>query len=190
MAPTQDYRKYYDLERYLLEDVGQWFRDSGRLRPLDLFLILHWKSPRAKTKALDRLKARCGTFERATTRIARSLREASDNKERLTLLMRDWGFRFPTATALLTILYPEDFTIYDVRVRSGISFSKIRESYSERTWESVWGSYVAYKKRVIKRTPRGFSPRDKDRYLWGRSLFQDARCTLEQRSKRRKRESD
>ena len=30
--------------------------------------------------------------------------------------MRDWKLRLPTASAVLTVLYPEDFTVYDQRV--------------------------------------------------------------------------
>ncbi|MGJ9384908.1 hypothetical protein [Salipaludibacillus sp. CF4.18] len=37
-------------------------------------------------------------------------------KEKLRYVMKAWDFRLPMATAILTVLYPDDFTVYDVRV--------------------------------------------------------------------------
>jgi hypothetical protein len=35
-----DYRKYYDSENYLLKEVGQGFRITGKLKPADFYTIL------------------------------------------------------------------------------------------------------------------------------------------------------
>jgi hypothetical protein len=169
-----DYVKLTDLERYLFEDVGGKFRDSGKLKPLDLFLILHWKSRRAKIRNRDKLKKKSGSFEKATKQIATSLQSANSDEERLRALMERWGLRLPTASAILTVLYPEDFTIYDARVRRQLGLGRMRETYSQRTWNDMWSRYLRFKDTVMKETPPHLCLRDKDRYLWGKSLYEDA----------------
>ncbi len=170
-----DFVRIANLERYLFENVGKTFRDKGKLRPLDLFLILHWKSRRAKNKNRDKLKKKSGSFEKATKQIATSLQKASSPEGQLRVLMERWGLRLPTASAILTVLYPEHFTIYDIRVRDQLGLDRIRESYSEADWGTMWDSYLQFKKKVIDKTPPNLCLRDKDRYLWGKSLYEDAK---------------
>lgn len=45
-----DYLKYYDVEKYLLEEVGKRFRETGELEPADFYTILIWKAERAKNR--------------------------------------------------------------------------------------------------------------------------------------------
>jgi hypothetical protein len=40
------------------------------------------------------------------------------------ILMRDWGLRLPMASAILTVLFPEEFTVYDQRVCGSLSVSR------------------------------------------------------------------
>jgi len=86
--------KFYHLERYLLEEVGPRFRSSGTIDPIDLFIIFVWKANRAKTRVRDNLKRRAnGSFSEAASKIASALSAAKDQKERLGILMQDWGLR-------------------------------------------------------------------------------------------------
>ena len=57
MADATDYRKFYNLEEYLLGEVGPRFRTSGIIRPIDMFMIFIWKANRAKTKYKDNSKS-------------------------------------------------------------------------------------------------------------------------------------
>jgi hypothetical protein len=112
-----DYRKFYDanIESYLLTEVRGRFENSGKITPLDFYLILHWKAPRVKNVHKERLKRRAnGNFACAVDQIAEALHGTSDPKGRLAILMENekWGFRLPTATAVLTILFPQEFTVY------------------------------------------------------------------------------
>ena len=169
-----DFVRIANLEKYLFENVGKTFRDKGKLSPLDLFLILHWKSRRAKNKNRDKLKMKSGSFGKATKQIAASLQKANSPEERLRVLMEKWGLRLPTASAILTVLYPEHFTIYDIRVRDQLGLDRMRESYSAAHWNTMWDSYLQFKNMVIENTPSNLCLRDKDRYLWGKSLYEDA----------------
>jgi hypothetical protein len=169
-----DYLKYYHLEKYLFEDVRRRFQDRGELAPLDLFPILQWKSQRAKNRNRNKLKEQAGgCFETAARKIGAGLFKANSPEDRLKLLMREWSLRLPTATAILTILYPEEFTVYDVRVRGQLGRGPIREHYSEKQWNSIWDSCLKFRGAVIEKTPANLCLRDKDRYLWGKSFYQE-----------------
>lgn len=176
MAGATDYRNFYRLEDYLLYEVGPRFRTSGIIEPVDLFMIFIWKANRAKTKIRDNLKKRANeSFGDAVAQIAAALSATKDRKERLAILMRDWGFRLPMASAVLTILYPRDFTVYDrrlcdllkLRYRSGLPFS-----------EKTWIEYERYQEAVCKNTPPGLTLRNRDRYLRLQSIKKDARAAV------------
>ncbi len=53
---------------------------------------------------------------------------------RLTLLLEKWHFPIPTATAILTVLYADLFTVYDIRARGelGIKDFAGRKNQAER----------------------------------------------------------
>jgi hypothetical protein len=62
-----DHTRFYNIEQYLFEEVGRKFSATGDISGFDFLLILHWKSVRAKTKAVQRLKQIVGgTFDQAT----------------------------------------------------------------------------------------------------------------------------
>ena len=70
------------------------------------------------------------------------------------------------ASAILTVLWPEDFTVYDIRVCSQLkSFLKL----ADLKFEKMWPDYLEYRNAVIKCVPIDCSLRDKDKYLWGKS---------------------
>jgi hypothetical protein len=169
-----NYLKYYDLEKYLFGDVSVRFRKDGVIDHVDFYMILIWKANRAKNRARDRLAREAGSFSNAIREIGTALRETKGAKERLGVLMnKRWDFRLATATAILTVLYPEEFTIYDERVVGQLGkFRKLgHKSFSDRLWEG----YSEFKRVVEKSTPAELSLRDKDRYLWGKSFYEKAK---------------
>jgi hypothetical protein len=169
MAEAMDYVKFYHLERYLLEEVGPQFRSSGTIDPADLFMIFVWKANRAKTRVRDKLKGHAnGSFTEAARKIGAALYAAKDQKERLGILMRDWGLRLPMASAILTILYPEFFTVYDVRVCEMLNIACKDPRFSDK----CWNEYESFKDALCKNTPPDLCLRDKDRFLWGKSFWE------------------
>jgi len=170
MEDKIDYRKFYDDEQYLL-DVGQAFRKGEPLDAADFYMMLVWKANRAKNYHRERLKRISGkSFKNAISMIASGLRDRSEVADRLELLMSEWGFALPTATAILTLLYPEEFTVYDVVVCKELGWIyRPYLSYSPK----LWSYYLAYKQAVIEATPAGLSLRDKDRFLIGRAYRKD-----------------
>jgi hypothetical protein len=165
-----DYQKFYNLEGYLFGEVRERFRSSGVIEPVDLFMIFIWKSNRAKTKVRDRLKKFAGDFSTAAKRIAKVLSAESDNEKRLHFLLLECGLRLPMATAILTVLFPEEFTVYDIRVCGELGIA----DFSSLSREKIWPKYQEYIAAVRAVAPPHFSLRDADRFLFGRSVRKDA----------------
>ncbi len=158
---------FYNPESKAFPDLAKRFAISGRLTGEELYLILDWKAPRARTNHLKRLTKQ-RTFEQAAAELSEALTTAEKDEDRLRLLMQPpWSFRLPTATAILAVLYPERFTVYDVRVCS------VLDKFGEldgRAWsdDTTWRSYLAFMTEVRKAAPEGKSLRDADRWLWGK----------------------
>jgi hypothetical protein len=55
-------------------------------------------------------------MDSAVCELTKGVAERSERADKLRYLLADWGFRLPMATAILTVLYPEEFTVYDTRV--------------------------------------------------------------------------
>lgn len=166
-----DYLKYYNLEAYIFEDVHQRFHAEHSLGAFDLFSIVIWKANRAKSKIARKLLAQDPEGRRDLESIARtltaSLYEAPNHKERLRLLMKTWKFALPMASSILSVCYPEDFTVYDYRVRELLG--KFPELNNLTEFEKIWVGYNEYKARVSQLVPAELNLRDQDRYLWGKS---------------------
>jgi hypothetical protein len=175
-----DYRKFYDanLESYPLTEVRRRFQESTEITPLDFYLILHWKAPRAKNRTRERLaRVANGGFSCTVKEIGRMLHETSDSANRLGVLMsrrpRGWGFRLATATAILTVLFPEDFTVYDTRVCESLG-GRFRNLKDRCFSPDLYAKYSNFKREVERTAPPQLSLRDKDRYLWGKSFYEQA----------------
>ncbi len=174
-----DYRKFYYLEDYLFNEVRSRFHEQRYLSAEDFFCIVIWKANRAKSKVAERLLSmgkRLSTsreepdLSKIVEALTAGLANQKDCKERLRCLLCSWGFRLPMASAILTVLYPEDFTVYDGRV------CDVLDAFHNLTnltnFESVWRGYMAFKRRVEEVAPQELSLRDKDRWLWGRSFYE------------------
>lgn len=81
--------------------------------------------------------------------------------------MEEWQFALPMASAILSVCWPDDFTVYDYRVRE--SLKDFPESNNLSDFEKIWASYERYKASVNEFVNLPLKLRDKDRYLWGQS---------------------
>jgi hypothetical protein len=163
---------YYSPEALVFPAIERTFADTGKLDPMALYLILDWKASRARTKHRSRLARIGGSFRAAAGMIAADLHTAAGPEQRLGLLLTKWGFRLPTATAILTVLYPDIFTIYDIRVCNALdAFHQL----GDRNWSAeAWRDYQRYVGAVRDAAPQGLSLRECDRWLCG----QDKQKTL------------
>jgi hypothetical protein len=164
-----NFSRYYDLEGYLFREVSAQFKKYKRLSAFDFFCIVIWKSNRSKSLVAKRLLAHGhGDLESAVAAITSDIGSAQSNKERLKALIETWGFRLPIASAILTVLFPDDFTVYDVRV-CGV-LRDFEDAQDKTQFEALWERYSEYVTKVRESVPEASSLRDKDRYLWGQSF--------------------
>ena len=149
------------LEPYLMEAVGPHFRRTGQLSPEDFWLILIWKANRAKNNERRRFEA-IGkrTFAEAVCEVAGALHQSSSSQDRLKFLMASWQMKLPTASAVLTILYPDDFTVYDIRVCNQLGAFRALAGRSSSA--DLWDEYVKFVDAVRAGTPANLTLRQKD----------------------------
>lgn len=166
-----NFLRYYDLEGYLFKVVSIRYAQSKTLKAFDFFCIVIWKANRAKSKIAERLLAHGKgqtNLEAAVDSLITAISKAKDQRARLSVLIEDWGFRLPMASAILTVLYPEDFTVYDIRVCE--TLGGFKDAQYKISFTALWESYSAYVIAVRSAVPECSNLRDKDRFLWGKSF--------------------
>ena len=166
-----NFLQYYDLEGYLFEVVSVRYAQDKTLTAFDFFCIVIWKANRAKSKVAERLLAQGNgqaNLGAAVGSLLAAISAAKDKRARLSLVIEGWGFRLPMASAILTVLYPEDFTVYDIRVCDVLG--DFKDAQYKTNFATLWKRYSAYVIAVERAVPEYPSLRDKDRFLWGKSF--------------------
>ena len=163
---TTDFRNYYHLESYLFDTVSKRFAAEGELDGFDFFCIVIWKAERAKTTIAKMMTKTGLDLDSAAHVVTFGLAQKQNAKDRLYALWNA-GFRLPMASAILTVLYPEEFTVYDKQVSSMVSY----RVGNPKDFDRLWTRYQDFKKRVREAAPAGLSLRDADRYLWGKARY-------------------
>lgn len=167
-ATSLDYSTYYYLEEYPFDQVSSRFATDQTLSAFDFFCVVIWKANRAKSKVAERLRKRGGEdLENAVGTLVSEIVSANSKRDRLSVMLERWGFRLPMASAILTVLYPDEFTVYDVRVCDILG--DFHDAQNKK-FDTLWDRYVAYIDRVRASVPSKRKLRDKDRYLWGQSF--------------------
>ncbi len=161
----KDYLKYYWLEDYLFNDVRRNFLKRESLNAAEFFCIVIWKANRAKT-AIKRKLEKKGDLNEMVKKLTYEIFLAPDDSERLRIMLEKWGFALPMASAVLTVLYPKRFSVYDVRVREELNIKDFA-----RRKNQIKRYFAEFLPKVRKSAP-GKSLRDKDRYIWAKSFYE------------------
>jgi hypothetical protein len=155
--------------------VSKRFHKEHSLGAFDFFSIVIWKANRAKSqiahKLLNRVP-RISNLESVCRRLTRDLYKSPNPESRLLLLMKEWNFALPMASAILSVCWPDDFTVYDYRVCDALErkgLGKFHHLNNLVRFGRIWEGYSDFKKKVSQATPKGLSVREQDRYLWGES---------------------
>ncbi len=162
-----DYLKYYFLEDFLFKRVRNNFRERGYLIPEEFFCIVIWKSNRAKT-AIKRKLLKFGRLDKTVRELTGDIFNAKGKEQKLEVFLKSWRFSLPMATAILTVLYPKEFTIYDVRARGQIGIRKDFSGHKDQI-ERYFDEFLP----KVQKMGWGGNLRSKDRYLWGKSFYED-----------------
>lgn len=90
----------------------------------------------------------------------------------------------PFATAILTVLYPDELTVYDVNVCQQLQLM-VGENYvyvgNTSAFETRWQGNQLYRRAVERVVAGNLSLRDKDRFLIGKSFAEKLRQGIETR---------
>jgi hypothetical protein len=109
-------------------------------------------------------------LDKISRNISSDIAKAKTEKEKMKVLILDWGFKIAIASAILTILYPDIFTIYDYRAAEQVGEG---EKLKRKTkFEDIWSGYVEFRNKVAA-VSHGGSLREKDHYLFGKSRMDD-----------------
>lgn len=188
------YLKYYWLEKDFFPEIYKFFHDKGYLTPEHFFSIIIWKSTRPRKQIKLGLLADGKSLDDAVYNLTKKIYEARSKEERLEILIgdgnkkrRQHGFQLAMASAILTVLYPKDFTVYDFRVRGQLNDpengNRIFPDISYRA-DRVKKYFDNYVQQVLEKGKRiannqNLSMRDCDRLLWAKSWYEDLRKFLE-----------
>lgn len=177
-----DFIKYYNIESYLFNTVRLRNKENSFLNAFDFFCIVIWKANRAKSKIAKKLLkiSKCENLEGAVKKLTTGLSKELSPKAKLRYLIQDWQFLLPMASAILTVLYPDEFTIYDIRV------CEVLKGFNNLTnlsnFEKLWEQYECFKRAVENSSaPASLALRDKDRYLWGESFYKQLNNDIKQK---------
>ncbi len=173
-----DYKKYYYLEEYLFNKVNSAFHERGFLTAEEFFCIIIWKANRSKSKIAKRIKEKSRDLglppdlglQAIVKNLTEGLHKKNTQKERFAYLFKKWGFRLPMASTILTILFPEDFTVYDIRVCD--SLKKYHKLNNKTNVDNTWNEYKKFVESVKNEVPNEKTLGDKDRWLWGKSFIE------------------
>ena len=176
------FEKYYNLETYLFKEVSINFQKRGYLKVDEFFSIVIWKANRAKSKIARKKEfKKYSSLEEGVKALTQSLFITQNRKEKACLLMNNWNFQIPIASAILSILYPDEFSVYDYRVCDMLKKELKTDKYHKMknlTFEKLWLIYEDYLKQV-KRISDKNTFREADKYLWGKSFYYQLQIDLE-----------
>jgi len=168
----EGFAQYYDLESYLIEVVRPRFHRERSMNTHDFFCIVNWRSNNAKLRIAKRLINQFGDLHIAIKSISQALsNQNSSHFQRFEYLM-GLGLRLPMVSAILTVLYPDVFTVFDFRVCSFPKLNHFAKLDQVKSVKKMWDGYQDYTSMVIANTPGWMALRTKDHYLWGRSFYE------------------
>jgi len=171
--PIKDYRKYYWVDDHFLErEVRSAFVQNHFLTAEQFFEIVFWKSRRPAKRI------RAGLSDKAVKDLTSAIYIEKDLDAKLDILLDKDGIDIAMASAILTVLYPDVFSIYDYRVREQLNkripdereqIRKLITVLNRKEKKRLYWKYVS----LVKSTYPDYSLRDCDRALWGESWYKD-----------------
>jgi hypothetical protein len=160
---------FYDLHKYLIDDVSRKFQEFGSINAFDFFCIIIWKANRVKSKIAKKLLEKFISLEDAAKEITSELYKANSDLDRFKYLCRLKGLQLPMISAILTVLYPDRFLVYDYRICSHQEMNEFK-NISKKDPLACWKRYQCYIEKAKGITPSKMTLRQKDQYLWGMSF--------------------
>lgn len=166
MDNLEKYLKYYFLENYLFNEVGKIFQKRGYLTPEEFFAIVIWKSNRAKTNVRRGIEKSKKNIRTITSEVFR----AKTPEQKLEVLTLIPGIGIPMASAILTVCYPDNFTVADYRACTALKDFGEEIVGNPTTRTSVYFEYLEKCKKLARKY--NLSLRNFDRILWAKDFYE------------------
>jgi hypothetical protein len=169
----KEYLRYYFLEEYLFKEVHAYFRETKTLTSEKFFAIVIWKSNRAKTNVL----AGISRYGKSTEELMLHVAEATP-LDKVKVLADIDGIGIPIASAILTVCYPEEYTVVDYRACATLATllevdNKLLQKRLGGDPASSPEAYLKYVERCQEEArKRGLDLRTFDRMLWGFDFYE------------------
>jgi hypothetical protein len=156
--------KFYDLDDYLFRCVTGKYARQNTLNAFDFYAIVTWKSNRSISKVKNGLSAAGLT---PTILMAKVSACASD-QDRMMELDNVTGIGVPVASAILTVCYPNRFTILDYRAWEALlRFKMVTSQKMPNNIADYFSLYLpACRAMAIK---QNMTLRELDKAMWGLS---------------------
>ena len=125
---TKKYLDLYNIEDYLFKIIGPQIKKRGFIEFDEFYQICMWKSARQKQNYLKN--------KNIVKNISKEVFAEEDELLKINKLCELKGVGIPTASAILTIVFPDKYAVIDIRCiqmlnKIGIS---IRSSITEKRW--------------------------------------------------------
>ncbi len=166
MDNFKKYLKYYFLEDYLFHNVSKNFQEHGYLTPEEFFAIVIWKSNRAKTNVKRGVEKSKKTIRAITLEVF----QAKTPEQKLNILTSIPSIGIPMASAILTVCYPDDFTVADYRACTALKNFGEEIIGNPTAKISTYFEYLEKCKKLARKY--NFSLRDFDRILWAKDFYE------------------
>lgn len=166
MDSLEKYLKYYFLENYLFSEVAKDFQKRGYLTPEEFFAIVIWKSNRAKTNIKRGVEKSKKTIRSITSEVF----QVKTPEQKITALTSIPSIGIPMASAILTVCYPDDFTVADYRACAALKNFGEEIIGNPTAKISTYFEYLEKCKKLARKY--NFSLRDFDRILWAKDFYE------------------
>jgi len=148
------YLSLYSQEDYLFKVIGPRIKERGYVLFDEFYQIGMWKSARQKQNYL--------TNKNIVEEITKKAFIEKDETKKILKLCYLKGVSIPTASAILTIVFPKKYGIIDVRV---IELLRNRgEKVNKTITPNTWVQYLSIVRSSAQEN--GITPRDVDKVLF------------------------
>lgn len=110
------------------------------------------------------------SLDAASCVLTRELSQKPNGRERLRCLWGKWGLGMPLASAMLSVLFPDEFALYRARVCQALG--RFHDLAERLDFEQLWQGYLEFRQALQDSTPASLSLWEKQRYLCGRHLYE------------------
>ena len=148
------YLKLYSLEDYLFDILGPQIKKRGYIKFDEFYRICMWKSSRQKPNYIKNKKV--------VEKITKKAFLEKDEKEKINILCSMKGVGIPTASAILTIVFPNKYAIIDIRCMEILL--KLKLLKSKNISINTWIDYLSVTRFLAKEN--NTTPRNIDKALF------------------------